>query len=89
MSGFVFHRMDENILDERETCGIKTFMLNITLERIPLMEQFDIGSDKSVLWEIDEEPLGDSLLHTAHCLYLNRGKIEAEEDLVQTLKAMS
>ncbi len=44
---------------------------------------------KEVLWEIDEEPLGDSL----YCIQLivsvlNRGQIEAEEDLVQTLKAM-
>ena len=44
---------------------------------------------KEVLWEIDEEPFDDSL----YCIQLvvsilNRGQIEAEEDLVQTLKAM-
>ena len=91
-----FHRMgvlDENILDQESLCGIKTFCVNITLERIPLMERLNMmpinQKAKEVLWEIDEEPLGDSL----YCIQLivsilNRGKIEAEEDLVQTLKAM-
>lgn len=44
---------------------------------------------KEVLWKIDEEPHS----HSLYCIQLivsilKRGQIEAEEDLVQTLKAM-
>ena len=85
--------LDENVLDQEGRCGIKTFSVDKTRREYRYMDHLNMmpinQRAKELLREIDEEPRTDSL----YCVQLvisvlNRGEIGAEEDVVQTVKAM-